>query len=159
MVVDVVPQIYVRPGGQAVGILLTSRGLIVSRTFPKCWDSWEGILPGKGCGDLPGDVIEEIAGQPVRSVQQAAAVIDLGQSGKDINLTIKRQGSRLPLRIRAGGGGRRTGQGAVPRYMLGIVLEEPTAGVGTLTFCITRSGKYGALGHLVTTPTSSPAPY
>jgi len=34
MVVDVVPQIYVRPGGQAVGILLTKRGLIVSRQFP-----------------------------------------------------------------------------------------------------------------------------
>ncbi|HHV93805.1 MAG TPA: SpoIVB peptidase [Firmicutes bacterium] len=158
MVVDVVPQIYVRPGGQAVGILLTSRGLIVSRTFPVLGIDGKEYYPARDAGILPGDVIEEIAGQPVRSVQQAAALIDrLGQSGKDINLTIKRQGSRLPLRIRpvAVEGG--LGRSAVPRYMLGIVLEEPTAGVGTLTFYHPGSGKYGALGHLVTTPTSSPA--
>ncbi|NLY53005.1 MAG: SpoIVB peptidase [Firmicutes bacterium] len=158
MVVDVVPQVYVRPGGQAVGILLTTRGLIVSRTFPVIGIDGREYHPARDAGILPGDIIEEIAGQPVRSIQHAAALIDtLGQSRKDIVVTVRREGRRLPLRIRPAAVDAGRGRNESPRYMLGIVLEEPTAGVGTLTFYHPASGKYGALGHLITTPASSPA--
>ncbi|NLY30682.1 MAG: SpoIVB peptidase [Firmicutes bacterium] len=158
MVVDVVPQVYVRPGGQAVGILLTTRGLIVSRTFPVMGVDGREYYPARDAGILPGDIIEEIAGEPVRSVQHGAALIDkLGQSRREIVVTIRREGKRLPVRIRPAEVDSGRGRNASPRYMLGIVLEEPTAGVGTLTFYHPASGKYGALGHLITTPTSSPA--
>jgi len=87
----------------------------------------------------------------------AALVDGLGQSRQEIVLTVRREGNRLPVRIRPAvvDSGRR--RNSAPRYMLGMVLEEPTAGVGTLTFYHPASGKYGALGHLITTPTSSPA--
>jgi len=158
MVVDVVPQIYVRPGGQAVGILLTTRGLIVSRTFPVLGVDGKEYHPARDAGVLPGDIIEEIAGEPVRSIQHAAALVDkLGQSKRDIILTVRREGKRLPVQIRPAAVDSSGARSSPPRYMLGIVLEEPTAGVGTLTFYHPASGRYGALGHLITTPASSPA--
>ena len=147
MVVDVAPQVYVCPGGQAVGILLTTRGLIVSRTFPVIGIDGREYHPARDAGILPGDIIEEIAGQPVRSIQHAAALIDtLGQSRKDIVVTVRREGEGFlcgSARQRWTPAGEETNP---PRYMLGIVLEEPTAGVGTLTFYHPASGKYGAWG-------------
>ncbi|NLJ86560.1 MAG: SpoIVB peptidase [Firmicutes bacterium] len=160
MVVEVVPQLYVRPGGQAIGILLSTQGLIVSRTVPVVDVEGREFYPARDGGILPGDIVEEIAGQPVRSVQHIAALIDtMAQMGKEIPITVRRGGNRFTVRLRAvlvrsapepGDEG--------PRYMLGMILEEPTAGVGTLTFLHGSSGKYGALGHLITTPLTSPAP-
>src|SRR5690606_21887841 len=36
------------------------------------------------------------------------------------------------------------------QYLLGILLEDPAAGVGTLSFFHPETGRFGALGHTVT---------
>ena len=131
MVVDVVPQLYVRPGGQAIGVLLSTQGLIVSRTVPVIDVNGVELHPARDAGILPGDIIEAIAGQPVRSVQHAAALIDtMGRLQRDIAFTVKRGANRFtvnlqPVLVRPSPG---SGDGG-PKYMLGMILEEPTAGV------------------------------
>lgn len=158
MVIDVVPQVYVRPGGQAIGVLLSTHGLLVSRTFPLVGTDGREYHPARDAGILPGDIVEEISGQPVRSIQHIAVLIDrLGQAERAVILTIRRAGERFTVEVQP-----------VPvqvstdatkpeiRYMVGIVLEEPTAGVGTLTFYHAPSKRYGALGHLITTQPASP---
>ncbi|NMB11527.1 MAG: SpoIVB peptidase [Firmicutes bacterium] len=158
MVVDVVPQVYVRPGGQAIGVLLSTRGLIVSRTFPLIGVDGREYHPAREAGILPGDIIEEISGQPVRSIQHVSILVDrMGQAQTDIIFSVKRGSERFTVKIRPipvqpSASPEETGI----RYMLGLVLEEPTAGVGTLTFYHPSSRRYGALGHLIAAQASSP---
>ncbi|NLJ25791.1 MAG: SpoIVB peptidase [Firmicutes bacterium] len=158
MVVDVVPQVYVRPGGQAVGVLLSTRGLLVARTFSLVGTDGREYHPARDAGILPGDIIEEISGQPVRSVQHASILIDrLGQEQSEIILSVKRGGERSTVKIRPVPVEFSTNsRESQARYMVGMVLEEPTAGVGTLTFYHPASRRYGALGHLIAGQSSSP---
>ncbi len=37
-----------------------------------------------------------------------------------------------------------------PTYLLGIYLEDPAAGVGTMSFYDKDTGRFGALGHMIT---------
>lgn len=158
MVVDVVPQVFVRPGGQAIGVLLSTQGLIVSRTFPLIGVDGHEYHPARDAGILPGDIIEEISGQPVRSIQHVSILVDrLGQAQTDIVFTVRRGGQRFTVKIRPiPVQPSASPQQTESRYMLGLVLEEPTAGVGTLTFYHPSSKRYGALGHLIATQASSP---
>lgn len=160
MVVDVVPKLYVRPGGQAIGVLLSAQGLIVSRTVPVIDVNGTERYPARDAGILPGDIIEAIAGQPVRSVAHVAALIDtMGRMQREIAFTVKRGANRFTVNlvpVLVGSVPNANGEG--PRYMLGMILDEPTAGVGTLTFYHAPSGKYGALGHLIATSMTGPAP-
>lgn len=158
MVVDVVPQVYVRPGGQAVGVLLSTRGLVVARTFPLIGTDGREYHPARDAGILPGDIIEEISDQPVRSIQHVSILIDrLGQEQSDVILSVKRGSERFSVKIHPVPVEFSTNsKESATRYMLGMVLEEPTAGVGTLTFYHAPSRRYGALGHLIASQSSSP---
>jgi len=130
----------------------------VSRTFSLIGTDGREYHPARDAGILPGDIIEEISGQPVRSIQHVSALLDrLGQLNSDVVFTIRRGDEQLTVRVRPIPVPMSTSPtDAQTRYMLGMVLEEPTAGVGTLTFYHASSRRYGALAHLVTTPTSSP---
>ncbi|NLK08252.1 MAG: SpoIVB peptidase [Firmicutes bacterium] len=158
MVVDVVPKLYVRPGGQAIGVLLSAHGLIVSRILPVIDVNGIECHPARDAGIQPGDVLEMVAGQPIRNVAQVAALVDsLGRAQKNVTITIKRGPNRFQVQLNpvlAQANANEQG----PRYMLGIILEEPTAGVGTLTFHHGASGKYGALGHIITTSLTGSLP-
>src|SRR5690625_3267387 len=68
--VSVVPELSVIPGGQAIGVLISARGLVVGGTLQVM--DVEGNLhsPAREAGLAPGDIISQLGGQDVFSVEQ-----------------------------------------------------------------------------------------
>lgn len=145
--VEVIPQIRVQVGGQAVGVLISSHGVLVARLLPV-----EGEIgkryPAKDAGLLPGDVILSIDDVPIYQVEQVGRMVEAaGRAGRKAQLEIQRDGKRMRRSLEPVA----TEQG---QYLMGLEVEDPAAGVGTLTFYEPESRRYGALGHVITSTSS-----
>lgn len=146
--VRVVPEMSVVPGGHAVGILLSSNGLVVVRTSGVTTADGAERAPAQEAGLVAGDIIVEAGGVSVNHpVELESLVESYGRQGKALPLTIKRKGEELRLSVTPVLAQDPGGRGV--RYMLGVYLKDPAAGVGTLTFWDPVSGRYGALGHMI----------
>src|SRR5690606_20735799 len=128
-----VPEVAVVPGGQAIGVLMNSGGLLVTRVGPVAEVHGRRRFPAEEADIRPGDVIVEVDGQTPRTPSQVARLVQ--QAG--------RRGSRLRIKVRRAGDLLETQIQPVPifddrvgrqRYLLGLYLQDPVAGVGTLTF-------------------------
>lgn len=149
--VNVVPELSVVPGGQAIGVLISSHGLVVAQT-PQVVDA-NGVVhyPARDAGLLAGDIVVEIGGVNVYSVEQVQEIVQrYGQRAEPVQVVIVRNGARLrrtlepvPVNVREGGVERLV-------YRVGLRLEQPAAGVGTLTFYEPNGLRFGGLGHMIT---------
>ena len=127
-------------GGQAVGIEISSDGVIVSG-FSMVETDAGAVSPAEEAGFRPGDLIVEINGETIRTAEDLiAAVARLG--GNEASVAVQRGGETVRLRVRPAlspGG----------QWLLGMWLRDGVSGVGTITFIEPESGLYGALGHSV----------
>ena len=128
----------VRLGGQAVGVILYTKGVqVVGLTAV---ETKEGPLsPASAAGLRKGDAILAVDGVPVAG---AAGLIELLQNKTQADLTIRRDADELTLSLRP----------AVERdtgaAKLGAWVRESTSGIGTLSFL--QGDRFCALGHGVT---------
>jgi len=149
--VNVVPQLSVVPGGQAIGVLLSSQGLVIAQTTPVVDAEGTVRYPAREAGLLAGDILVEVGGQQVRSAEQVQEIVDgLARRGEPVPVVVLREGARVrrtvqpvPVTVQ---------QGGVPMtvYRLGLRLERPAAGVGTLTFYEPTQLRFAGLGHMIT---------
>ncbi|MDA8097258.1 MAG: SpoIVB peptidase [Clostridia bacterium] len=143
--VTAVPEIKVIPGGQSIGVMLNSSGVMVVGEAPVFEESGRESNPARRAGIMPGDLITQINGRSVSSEAQVRETIEeLGRNHKEVVLTVKRNHRTFrtklkPLYCQETG-----------RYRIGIMIRDGAAGVGTLTFYEPESGCYGALGHMIT---------
>ena len=143
--VDVLPAISLVPGGNSIGVVLHSRGVIVVGNSPINIANGEQVTPAKDGGINIGDVILSINGIAVQSDSQVAEVID--QSGKDesmLDIILKRGDKQFNISIKP------VLCDDTKRYRIGLFVRDSAAGVGTLTFHDPKSHDYGALGHIIT---------
>ena len=126
-------------GGQAVGIQISTEGVIVAGFCPVETETG-AVNPAEDAGILTGDLIYGADGQAVPDA--AALITALDSAGEEVELEIRRGARelRLPVAPVAGEDG---------RPMLGILLRDGLNGIGTLTFCDPESGVFGALGHSI----------
>jgi len=157
LVIDVSPEISVIPGGQSIGILLAPSGLIVVDHIPLTGADGSRSYPARDAGIAVGDIITRIEDQPVQSSQQVRQLVALyGDLGRPLLITLRRGGKEIQTRIKPVKVRSDTEAGFGGTYLLGLWLEDPAAGIGTLTFYDPRSGVYGALGHMVTDSNNNP---
>ena len=125
----------VRLGGQAVGVVLYTKGVqVVGLTAV---ETAEGALsPASAAGLKKGDAILAVDGQPVSG---AAGLSKLLQDRVQAELTVQRGGERLTLSLRPALE-RDTGA-----RKLGAWVRESTSGIGTLSFL--KGDRFCALGH------------
>ncbi|HEX6971073.1 MAG TPA: SpoIVB peptidase [Limnochordia bacterium] len=153
---DVVPPVQVIPGGQAVGVLLSPRGLIVARTASLLGRDGRRYDPAREAGIEPGDVIIEVDGEPLTSLAQLEAAIEAdGERQAALPLALRRGGRRIGVRVRPV---RAEDPLRGERFLIGVFLEDPAAGIGTLTFWEARTRRYAALGHPIAGPQERTAP-
>ena len=128
----------VRLGGQAVGIVLYTRGVqVVGLTTV---DTADGDLsPASAAGLKKGDSILAVDGQ---AVVGAAGLMELLQDRDRAELTVQRGTDRLRLTLRP------ARERATGHNKLGAWVRESTSGVGTLSFL--KGDRFCALGHGVT---------
>ncbi|MCD8144726.1 MAG: SpoIVB peptidase [Oscillospiraceae bacterium] len=127
------------PVGQAVGMKLFSRGVLVVGLSEV--ETAEGTrTPAKSCGLRTGDIITGINEEQVDSIDQVSALIQELQGG-EMDLEVTRNGKTVQL----------TGEAVQcatdSSYRFGAWLRDSMAGIGTITFYDPDTGRFAALGH------------
>ncbi|MDO5327893.1 MAG: SpoIVB peptidase [Clostridia bacterium] len=125
------------PGGAAVGVALSTQGVLVVGVSDVA-----GQSPAQAAGLRAGDVIKTVNGQPVNGSQHLTDLVSASE-GKAMSLTFSRDGVShsvflTPLMDKTSG-----------LYRMGAWVRDSTAGVGTLSYYDPQNGAYGALGHAI----------
>lgn len=146
--VNVIPQVKVYPGGQSVGIILKSKGvLVVKKSYVLGTDN-EKYYPANSAGIKVGDRILAVNGQRVEGKKSLAKLINYyGRRQEVLKLKIRRNGSLITKTLEP----KKNHSG---RYMIGLYIDDGATGVGTMTFYDPQTKMYGALGHMITEPNS-----
>lgn len=142
--VNVVPRVEVYPGGQSIGVMLQSQGVMVIGYSPVVGKNGNRSYPAKEAGVKVGDKIISINGVKVTSDKQAAQIIDkAGASDLPVNMVVERNKQQYHIAIDP------EFCPETNRYRIGLFIRDSAAGVGTLTFYEPTTRIYGALGHLI----------
>jgi len=145
MTVDVVPKLKLIPGGQSIGVMLNSQGVMIVGFSPVIDKSGVKHYPAKDAGIKVGDTVLKINGQPVNSDHEMAGIIkNTGADGGELKVLIKRD-NRIEEKVVKPVLCKETGS-----YRIGLYIRDSAAGVGTLTFIDPDNLRYGALGHVIT---------
>ncbi|MDD4752256.1 MAG: SpoIVB peptidase [Desulfitobacteriaceae bacterium] len=144
MMVDVLPEIQVIPGGHSVGVILQTEGVMVVGHSAVYGKDGETLFPAKDAGIELGDLLVSINDDKIKNDKHAAELINKYGPGGILRVEVKRSGKAQEMKV-------------VPHfcedtktYRIGLYIRDNAAGVGTLTFYEPNEGKYGALGHMIT---------
>ncbi|TCP31193.1 stage IV sporulation protein B [Scopulibacillus darangshiensis] len=141
--VRVLPDLRLIPGGESIGVKLNTKGVLVVGYH--LVDAANGEKsPGEKAGIQVGDIITKINNKKIESMSDVKEVIrDSGDSGDPLKLSIVRHKKHIqkelaPIKDKNDN-----------KYRIGLYIRDTAAGIGTLTFYEPKSGKYGALGHVI----------
>lgn len=142
--VDVVAPIRVVPGGQAIGVKVEAAGVMIVGFATFVTEDGVTLEPGRDAGLALGDMITAVNGTPAGSENTVAQLIDeAGRDGREVVLTIVRDGEERTAALQP------MYDGESGTYRIGLYVRGGAAGVGTLTFFHPDSGRFGALGHVI----------
>jgi len=142
--VDVVENIKVFPGGQAVGVILRTQGILVVGQSPIIDVNGDSQFPAKDAGIEIGDTIVKINNISIQTDDQLARLInELGTKKEKINITVKRNNVYHTKEITP------IYCPETKTYRIGLYVRDNAGGVGTLTFFDPVTNRYGALGHMI----------
>lgn len=134
--------IEVIPGGNSVGVKLSSEGvLVVGHSNVKINNEMKES-PGKCAGIEIGDIITKVNGKKIETSRELIESVKNSQN-EIANINIIRNGKEIKKEVKLI---KEDNEG----YKIGLWVRDSTAGVGTITFYDEKSGKFGALGHPVT---------
>lgn len=134
--VEVNDEMRLIPGGKSVGIAIETEGLVVVGAS----DLGNSVSPARQAGLKPGDIITQVNGQDVRTAEELAEKVKLGEAA---SLTVRRGDETLDLQLTPA---RDPRDGST---RIGAWVRSSTAGVGTLTFVNPQTGEFAALGHAI----------
>jgi len=146
LLVEKMPEVI--PGGHAIGVLVAQEGVIISGHLPVRDDQGKQFYPAEEAGVKVGDLLLAINGQVIQRLSQVDPLIQLeAAKGTPLTLTILRDDRKIqrqiqPVKLM-------NPQTGSARYLLGLYVEDPAAGVGTLTYYNPKTKMYGALGHKI----------
>ena len=131
------------PGGQSVGLIMKTHGVVVVGYSAVTDDRGKTVYPAKEGGIALGDCIVKIEGTAVSGDDDVMTLID--RCGKDGSVTMEiRRGGETQIKTISSYYCEETG-----RYRVGLYVRDNTGGVGTMTYYDPATGRYGALGHTV----------
>ena len=128
--VNVVEERTLIPGGQAVGVALKTRGVLVVSDA------------AKGRALRAGDVILSADGKNVESTKALSEQVGTAQTDT-VRLEVLRGGQTITVDAQV------EPDPSDGRRKLGVWVRDSTAGVGTLTYIDPANQAYGALGHAI----------
>lgn len=128
------------PGGRALGIRMTTDGVMVAGISEVQTASGK-CSPAEKAGLKTGDVITMLGAAKISTADDFKAALSSLDGGKT-TVTVERDGKTKQLAITPA-------QDADGAWKLGLWLRDGVSGVGTLTFYDPATGVYGALGHSI----------
>lgn len=151
MTVNIVSQVRVVPGGQAIGVMLHSQGVIVVGQAPIHDDKGREYCPARDAGINAGDVLVKINGRQVINEADVRELVNKNGGGRRVDLELKRRQRVFRVKVKP------IYCGESARWRIGLLVRDRTAGVGTLTFYEPSTKAYGALGHIIADAQTSQA--
>lgn len=127
------------PGGQSIGVQLHTLGVVVVGHHLV-----ESTSPGENADIQVGDIILEIDGTKIKKLNDVKPIVNA--AGKDdgkVMMKIKRGKKTIKTSLRP------TLNEKDSNYQLGLYIRDATSGIGTVSFIDSETGKYGALGHVI----------
>lgn len=139
--VKMIPEEEVYVGGMPIGLRLQTDGaIVVSDTVI---DASCEIRVSKNKNIKNGDVIKEINGVKINSIEDISSLLQTGDCQK-AEIVYQRNNkdykAEIPLLKNNEG-----------KYQMGVWVRDDISGIGTLTFVQKEGCKFAALGHAVTT--------
>lgn len=140
--VDVVSQTKVVPLGNAIGLKLYTKGVLVVGMSEIQGEDDIKYKPYEKSGIEEGDMIIKINDTEVETTDDLVECVNKSQ-GKELNVTYVRDneektGALIPTKTNNN------------EYKIGLWVRDAAAGVGTVTFYDTETGNFAALGHGIT---------
>lgn len=129
------------PCGDIIGIDISTNGVMILGTGRIDTHDGEKESPARG-QVYTGDLIQEIDGMKVDSIQQVTEYLD-SLTAEPVTLKLLRKGEILTVSVKPM-------QDLHKEYRLGIWLRDREQGLGTLTYVNPKNGQYGAVGHGIT---------
>jgi stage IV sporulation protein B len=136
-------KISVYPGGQPIGVKLSTKGALIVALSDVETENGKSISPGVTAGMQVGDSIIKINNININSSEQVSEIVN-NCEGKELSMEIIRKGDEINKKVKP----IKSINGA--KYKIGLWIRDSTAGVGTLTFYDDKSKKFAALGHPIT---------
>jgi len=142
--VDVLPSIEVFPGGQSIGVVLHSEGVLVIDHSAVVTSAGDNYSPAKAAGVRVGDLILKIGDTTVQNKEHVGKLVN-EEARRDgvVDLTINRDGKLITREVKPLYDVREKA------YLLGLWIKDGAAGVGTLTYYEPETRRFGALGHVI----------
>lgn len=139
--VSVLPATSVIVGGEAVGIRLYSKGVLVIGESPVQGTDGNWYEPYSASKIAKGDKIMKINDTPIETINELVAVVNRVQDGESILVEYEKNGAIIEetiMPVKSFDDG---------KQKLGLWVRDGAMGVGTLTFYDPVSNEYAALGH------------
>lgn len=133
--------ISVYVGGMPAGFTLTTGGVQVLG-FCDVMTENGTKSPAAQAGVQAGDMIVAAGGIPVESVAELNEILSKNKE-KRLILTVLRGSERLEVPIEP------VKDKLTDRYKIGVLIRDGVSGIGTVTYVEKDTGKFGALGHAV----------
>lgn len=134
---------YVLVSGQSIGIVMMSKGLIVTKAAEVVTQDGKRHYPAAEAGLRPGDIITHINGEEITSAEFFSKKVN-ESNGKTLKLKYSRNDREKDIKVTP------LMDSESGEYKLGILVRDGTSGLGTITYIDENKGVYGALGHSVT---------
>ncbi len=144
-----VPQQNVVPGGESIGVLARSEGLLVIEQSPVTLEDGRKAWPGREAGIRVGDLLMSADGLHLGDAEDFSRMIQAaGERGREMSIEVKRGHNHFRVSARPQLD-QESGQ-----YLLGLWVRDGAAGVGTMTFWDPENLVYAALGHEIVDPST-----
>lgn len=141
--VNVVNRQHLVPGGNAIGVRLNTKGVLVVAVTDVIGVDGKRYNPAKEAGIKNGDSILEIDNIKVRDASHVVELLNKIQD-REIEIIVERNKIRYETKVKP------VKSMQDNCYRMGVWVRDKTAGIGTLTFYDENSKIFGALGHGIT---------
>ena len=132
---------YVVPGGNAFGIRLYTKGVMIIRIDGVTTPSGN-VSPGKAAGLKEGDMIISVDGVDVYRNRELSAIF-ASSGGRTLKLEIERDSKKKEINFTP------VLCSEDSTYKGGLWIRDSTAGIGTVTWYDRTNGIFAGLGHAV----------
>lgn len=138
-----VPKIKLYPGGQPVGIKLSTKGVLIVGFSDINTLQGKISSPAAKAGIQIGDSLIKVNNENVLNSKDLANKISKCKK-EELYLTVERKGNLIEKKVE------RIKSEDDENYKIGLWVRDSTAGIGTLTFYYDKDNEFAALGHPIT---------
>lgn len=126
-------------GGMPFGVRFYTGKLTVNG-FGEVDGAGGAVSPAKDAGLCENDIILKIDEKKVESVDDVTGAVTKS-GGKELKFTVSRSSKELVIPVTP------VLSESMGEFRIGLWLKDGTAGIGTVTYVIPKTGAFGGLGH------------